>query len=692
MSLPEIDKNSPVCRLSGVLRIFLPVLFMLCVVVFLLFRADIVRTQVDTAGREYELAFLAISILLLLVLLFIGIGRFAQAKASERGLQSSLAQSEARLKSLFQTIPDLIWLKDVNGCYLNCNPAFERFLGKKEHEIIGRTDYDFVSAEQAEAFRENDRAVLVSAEARVNEEWITFADDGRRALMETIKIPVRTDTGQIIGVLGIARDITSRHEAEKEALMFRRLVEYSNVPVYVLDPADGHRMVFVNQAACQHFGATQEEILQWCVTDWDPSITQSELAKIDKRVTQGEGVVIETVHRVAMGKQVPVEVSVNRLWHEGKAFFAGYFRDISERKRAEEALRKSHQQLIDLTSNVPGIVYQYRQAPDGSASFPFVGRTVEKLSGLSQESIYADPALAFSFTHPDDVKALHASILESIQTLRPWQHEYRCILPKYGMRWLLGMAMPERQEDGGTISHGFITDITNIKRIEAELHQSREQLRQLVAHQDKIREDERKRIAREIHDELGQHLLALKIDVSMLSQIASDPSLFAERLKEVLQQIDVTVNNVRAIINYLRPSVLDLGLFAALEWQAKVFQRISGIACELHGNEDELPAGEHIATILFRVMQEALMNVQRHASATRVSVELRCYGDYLVMTVADNGVGISDEDLAAGDGFGLFGIRERIAMLGGIAKVENRDGTVLTISLPMNPPKTPAIH
>ncbi|MBS1186142.1 MAG: multi-sensor signal transduction histidine kinase [Burkholderiaceae bacterium] len=692
MSLPEIHQTSRGSCLYSVLRIFLPIVLVLGIVAFLLYRTDIVCAQVDIAGRELEFTLLTVCILLLLTLFLIGSWRFVLAKTEGRILRSNLAQSEARLKSLFQTIPDLIWLKDVDGHYLNCNPAFERFFGKKEPEIIGRTDYDFVDAAQADAFRQNDHAALVAEEARVNEEWITFAEDGSRALLETIKIPVRTDDGQIIGVLGIARDITRRHEAEKEASMFRRLVEFSNDPVYVVDPADRSRMVFINQAACRHFGASQEEILQWHVTDWNPSITPADLAKIEERLKQEEGMVIETVHRVASGELVPVEVSINLLWHEGKAFCAGYIRDISERKRAEEALRKSHQQLVDLTSNIPGIVYQYRLARDGSFSFPFVGSTVEIVSGLSQESIYADPALPFSLMHPDDVEALHASILESMQTLRSWQHEFRVNLPKYGMRWLLAMAMPERQDDGATIFHGFITDITNMKRIEAELHQSREQLRQLVAYQDRIREDERKRIAREIHDELGQHLLALKIDVSMLAQIAADPSLFAERLKEVLQHIDVTVNNVRAIINNLRPSVLDLGLFAALEWQAKAFQRRSGIECELHGNEDDLPAGEHIATTLFRVMQEALTNVQRHASATRVSIELKRDGDHLVMTVADNGVGISDEEQSAGDGFGLLGIRERIAMLGGIATVENRGGTVLTISLPVELPKTPTIH
>jgi PAS domain S-box-containing protein len=133
-----------------------------------------------------------------------------------------LAENEIRLRTLVQTIPDLVWLKDVDGVYLACNRMFERFFGAGEADIIGKTDYDFVDREQADFFREHDRKAMEAGESSNNEEWITFADDGQQALLETIKTPMRDSNGRLIGVLGIARDITGRKQAEENSLEMER--------------------------------------------------------------------------------------------------------------------------------------------------------------------------------------------------------------------------------------------------------------------------------------------------------------------------------------------------------------------------------------------------------------------------------------------------------------------------------------
>ncbi|MFA7402564.1 MAG: PAS domain-containing protein [Pelobacteraceae bacterium] len=133
-----------------------------------------------------------------------------------------LAENEIRLRTLVQTIPDLVWLKDVDGVYLACNRMFERFFGAGEADIIGKTDYDFVDRELADFFREHDRKAMAAGEPSNNEEWITFADDGQQALLETIKTPMRDSNGRLIGVLGIARDITERKQAEENSLEMER--------------------------------------------------------------------------------------------------------------------------------------------------------------------------------------------------------------------------------------------------------------------------------------------------------------------------------------------------------------------------------------------------------------------------------------------------------------------------------------
>jgi len=138
-----------------------------------------------------------------------------------------LAESEVRLRTLVQTLPDLIWLKDVDGVYLFCNTMFERFFGAREADIVGKTDYDFVSRELADFFREHDRNAMAAGKPTSNEEWITFADDGHHALLDTIKTPMYDSEGELIGVLGIARDITDRKDSEERRLELERQLLHS---------------------------------------------------------------------------------------------------------------------------------------------------------------------------------------------------------------------------------------------------------------------------------------------------------------------------------------------------------------------------------------------------------------------------------------------------------------------------------
>ena len=219
------------------------------------------------------------------------------------------------------------------------------------------------------------------------------------------------------------------------------------------------------------------------------------------------------------------------------------------------------------------------------------------------------------------------------------------------------------------------------------LQESRQLLRQLASHQEKIKEEERKRIAREIHDELGQNLLALRIDASLLHErtLKSHPRL-NKKVKMALDHIDTTIKSVRAIINDLRPLVLDLGLQAAIEWQVEQFQRLSGIPCQLAVESAEFDHGldEYTATALFRILQESLTNILRHSRASAVKVVLSRSGAQLSMVVSDNGVGFVPSTRRK-QSFGLQGIEERLRMLEGSIKIDSTPGrgTRLAVSVPV---------
>lgn len=231
-------------------------------------------------------------------------------------------------------------------------------------------------------------------------------------------------------------------------------------------------------------------------------------------------------------------------------------------------------------------------------------------------------------------------------------------------------------------------EVVERKRAEQELQKSRELLRQLSAYQEQVKEDERKRIAREIHDELGQNLMALRIDISMVeARTAYTHSRLNQKSKQVLRHIDNSIRSVRSIINNLRPAVLDLGLHAALEWQVDQFERRTGISCDLlmEGDDTHCELDDQRATALFRVLQESLTNVARHAQAKLVTIMLRRQGTSISMTIADNGVGIYPGCRRKPNSFGLLGIGERISSLGGSFTVDSvpGEGTVLTVSVPV---------
>jgi signal transduction histidine kinase len=232
---------------------------------------------------------------------------------------------------------------------------------------------------------------------------------------------------------------------------------------------------------------------------------------------------------------------------------------------------------------------------------------------------------------------------------------------------------------------GMAEEMTGeLRASEAKLQKTNDNLRRLAAHAESIKESERKRIAREIHDDLGQNLLALRIEVDLLaSRTGRHPRLNA-RTRWMLEQIDAAVKSVRQIINDLRPNVLDLGLTAAVDWQIAEFQRRTGLSCELVAHNHDLHVSDRCATTLFRILQESLTNVSRHARATKVRVELAVDRESISMTVSDNGVGLTSAGGQKPGSFGLVGIEERVRILGGkcIITGEPHAGTTVHVSIP----------
>ena len=287
--------------------------------------------------------------------------------------------------------------------------------------------------------------------------------------------------------------------------------------------------------------------------------------------------------------------------------------------------------------------------------------------------------------HEEDRARVEEGLEKCLANGVEFDTEHRITQVNGSVRWVHTIC--RLGHNGSTkLVRGTIMDVTERKQTVEALKRSQELLRELTAHQDRVKEDERKRIAREIHDELGQTLLALRIDVSMLdARTGSSHPRLNEKVRSALHHIDATVKTIRTIINNLRPAVLDLGLNAAIEWQVAEFRRRTGIACDLHMDDKEIVVDDMRATSLFRILQESLTNVIRHARASHVVINLYQEDKRLVMKITDNGIGIYPESRKSSNSFGLVGVEERIHVLNGefIITSAPGKGTTLTIYIPL---------
>ncbi len=268
--------------------------------------------------------------------------------------------------------------------------------------------------------------------------------------------------------------------------------------------------------------------------------------------------------------------------------------------------------------------------------------------------------------------------------------DYFFITPEYQLSGSLDdiLRMVVFAAEGGA----FCWLIVSRTKATDEINESRNQLQALSLHQQVLREEERKRIALEIHDELGQALTGMKMEIHSLSRqmasadVGADPAEAERQIGDLMGSIDATIGTVRRIATELRPPILDdLGLVAAIEWQASEFQRRTGVTCVLSANIENIELDAEAATAIFRIFQETLTNITRHAEANTITVNLKKLGERLILRVEDDGKGIGESDLGSGGSLGILGMRERARLVGGELEItggaENGTVVLLTTSL-----------
>ncbi len=381
------------------------------------------------------------------------------------------------------------------------------------------------------------------------------------------------------------------------------------------------------------------------------------------------------------GSDFPVEITLSPVdMAEGngvRQFFAALVLDLSEERQLRDELERFKQRLRSVFELAPVAIWIAE-----SDRIVFANHAAERLFGhdkpLVGQALYGLLATGSHDTIREqmgrtlagdrDVELVHGSVVRSDGTQREVE-----------------IALAALPDHGRTTVQMVVADVTQRRLELAELAQSRESLRRLSTSVVEAREEERRRIARELHDELGQRLTALKMELSALPGVGAQAAR-QERVDGLMTMLDDTLASVRRISADLRPMMLDdLGLNAAIEWLARDMARRMGIEITVRLSENDAPVDDRVATAVFRMVQEALTNVARHARATDVTVLLQQHDGELELVVEDNGTGYPKDAMKREGSFGLLGMRERATMLGGHLEFGNAPGSGarLTVRLPL---------
>lgn len=456
-----------------------------------------------------------------------------------------------------------------------------------------------------------------------------------------------------------------------------------DAPVIAITLDEQGNLVFCNNYLLQLTGWEREEILSknWCDLFVPPMQYPAEVYKAQIR----EGLIPTRYENEILTRH-----GVRRLiaWCNtmvfdatGKAIAtASIGQDVTDSRRVEDALRSSEEKFREMAESIREVIWMMNAAAD---EIVYVNPAYEQIWGRSCESLYQNPMSWLDAVQPDDRVRTHSQFEKKMRG-EQIESEYRIRKPNGEERWISSRAFPIHDHAGQLIRVvGIAQDITERKGMEYKLQCSMDHLRALAGHLQNIREEERARVAREIHDELGQALTAIKIHASFLISDQCAHQQQAQRAESIMQLVDQTIQSVRRISTELRPAILDdLGLVPAIEWYAEEFQTRTGTKCRLELPQLAIVTDRECATAVFRIFQETLTNIARHANATEVGVRLdREHGD-LILEVQDNGKGLPIEaGFPSRRSLGFLGMRERALLLGGELVLTGAPGKGTTVKL-----------
>lgn len=599
-------------------------------------------------------------------------------------------------ETILNSIPSDIAVFDTEHRYLFVNP-----IGIKDAELrkwlVGKTDEDYCNYRNKPLKIAEDRRKLFNevktTKALKGWEESLLTEHGRDEYHLRNMYPIINNDGNVEMVIGYGVNITNLKKAEQRLIeseqRFKNIAE--NTPISICSFDREMNITYINKKFLDISGYSFEEVAS--AQAWPHFVYYPDEESAEQGRTEWTAAIeskwvnpkfnISPLERTIVCKNGEHKIFEISFSVHNKLVYA-ILNEITQKKQAEIKLFESEQRFKALAQNMPIAIGSHHI--DGEVIFlnkhfvESIGYTNSEIPTLKDWYVKTQPDITIReklYRHWQETVVAYRNgelaIIPNIET---------SILCKNGevrdFNFLFSISKD--------IVYIMLVDITERKKAENELIASHLQLRELASHLQKIREEERKYIAREIHDELGQLVTGLKMDISIAKRkIEKQLPELGDKLSSIMEITDAIIVTVRRIASELRPSILDdIGLDAALEWQAKEFQKRTSITCYFKNDAKDIVVSMDIKSNLFRIFQESLTNIIRHANATKVNASLIVVENTLVFSITDNGSGF--ENKISGRTFGLLGMKERVVMINGNFDIKSDAGlgTSITIKIPLD--------
>ncbi|HEU4388337.1 MAG TPA: PAS domain S-box protein [Blastocatellia bacterium] len=624
------------------------------------------------------------------------LARARQEIAERKQAEQAVRESESRWQAIFNNAALGIAVVNANGNPVDSNPALQNMLGYSGLELRGMSFVDFTHPEDAGRDWELAREMFEGERDNYQIEKRYVTKDGQVRWGHLAVTAIRDGNGDGEAAIGVVYDITERMRAESENRLLmhalgERVKELTALhgAARILQQGGNDtetalpRLVSLLPPAFQYPEVTEARLRLGKTTAATPGFSVSNpTLRADFTVSDGQSGNVEVVYT----ENRPAE-SEGPFLAEERALIntlADMLRTAYDQQQAQLALRESEERFRAIAESIPVSILI-----SNGPTITYANPANETLSGYARDEMAR--LEIWAAVHPDMREAAKERV-EARQRGEaiPTRFDFKFLTKSGQVRWAYSSNTPITYQGKPSILTAVL-DITERKQAEEQLLATSEQLRALTASLTSAREEEGIRIAREIHDELGSGLTSLRWDLEGFDKDLSgkvDPlhlPALREKIESMVKQTDATIGTVRRIASELRPSVLDdLGLAEAIEWQAQQFQARTGIVCSYTRPRDDFELNPEQSTAVFRIFQEALTNVLRHAEATKVDIVVKETGDDLVLTVSDDGKGITEDQILATQSLGLVGMRERAHLVGGDISISGAEGkgTVLEVRIP----------